>query len=125
MTKARRMLQPVSISRDQSFGFANAFADLHGLQQYSYSQMYFDKQQRRIAFRFGRERMYPGGFKLTKRPHEGVRVRAAGFFTEFGLDVERHAGRYAAERHPSRALGIDEDGDSFVIKLGRRRVVGE
>lgn len=104
--------------RSRVFSFPKALCEAYALSQFSYGTLYFDKSQRRIAFRFTNE-YKSGGFALTKAPGGRLNLVASGFFSKYGLDPEKDAGRYKVRRHRSRALGIDEPDYSFVIKLRR------
>lgn len=115
----------ISITRGKSFGLSQALCQKYGIAQWPYVVLYFDAYRKRIALRFTNDRNQPGCFVLTKAATGATSIRASGFFGRYDIDVERHARRYTVQRHDSRDLGIDEDGDSFVIQLrGRRRLTG-
>ena len=115
----------ISITRSKTFGLSKGFCRKYGIGRWSYAVVYFDAYRERIALRFTDSRSHPGSFALSKAPTGGITIRANGFFGRYDIDVQRHARRYKVQRHNSRALDIDEDGDSFVIQLrGRRRRIG-
>jgi hypothetical protein len=112
----------ISVTRDETFGVSKGFYQKYGIGRWSYVTIYFDADRKRIAFRFTSDRG-AGSFTLKKPTTRMFSIiRAHGFFGKYDINVERHARKYKVQRHPSRALGIDEDDDSFVIQLrGRRR----
>jgi hypothetical protein len=78
--------------------------------------LYYSPKDRVIAFRFTKQRE-PNSYRL--QGSGGIVGR--GFFRHYGIDTERYAGRYTLTRHRSADLGIDHEGDSFVLKLRRAK----
>jgi hypothetical protein len=89
-----------------------------------YAQLFYSRQDRAIVIRIGKRRAGRpvSGFMITSNRRSGSALIAstAGFFQYFDLDPEQYVGHYVPRQVPAREVGIDHDGDVFVIDLDRR-----
>jgi len=103
----------ISITKSYIIGLSAAFREAHHVDQYRFVVPYFDDENQLIALRLTNDEREQGSFSLSRAGHVNARL----FLRHFHLDANKVAGRYTPLRRPSKELGIDEPGDSFVIDL--------
>jgi hypothetical protein len=103
----------ISVTRSFSFGFPPAFFAEHGLDAFDYVEIYFDKQQLAVAFRFLKGPS-DASFKFIKYAEgtkRGGTFVAKSFFTGNDIQPDEVNGKYDVER---TLVGGDE---VYVIQL--------
>jgi hypothetical protein len=115
--------ETISITRSKTFGFSKALCQRYDLVGWSSVVLYYDAYRKRVAFRFTNDRTRHSRFTLKKTTSGSMTIRANGFFSAYNIEVPAHARKHKTSLHASCDLGINEDGDSFVIQLRGRRGV--
>lgn len=88
-----------------------------------YAQLFYSRRGQTIAVGIDRDRPGPAVSRFVVTPHRrsgSATIASAGaFFEHFDLDPEQYVGRYVPRKIPARDIGIDQDGDVFVIDLNQ------
>lgn len=81
------------------------------------ANLYWDEASNEIALTFTKKGD-PGSFPLVFIPNgQAAYIVAAQFFRSHGLDLQKYAASYKFEAKPSHGLGIEENGEVFIINL--------
>lgn len=109
-----------SRSNAASLGLSTTFMACYGADA-RYAQLFYSRQDRVIAIRIGKRRAGRpvSSFMITLNRRSGSAVisSTAGFFQHFDLDPGQYVGRYVPRQVAAREVGIDHDGDVFVLDL--------
>lgn len=86
-----------------------------------YAQLFYSRQDRAIAIRIGKHQSgrMASSFMITSnhRSRSALIFSTGGFFGHFDLDPKQCVGRYVPRKVLARDIGIDQDGDVFVLDL--------
>lgn len=113
-----RSAEFISINETQAFGFSRAFLDAYGITKDHKAVILFDEENGKLALHFKKgEVKYGFSVQINNEKHGGI-VKAKSFFDRKKIDAAKYARRYPDFEVASvRSLGLDGEGEAFVITL--------
>lgn len=113
-----RTKEYISITENRAFGFPRPFIDKQGITNDQKCIILYDDTSNEIALHFSNLNPKFGLAVQIPNDKQGGMVSARTFFNVKGINASKYAGRYEDFRKlPLRSLGLDKDGDAYVIKL--------
>lgn len=108
----------VSITNSQSFGFGSDFLSKNNLLDKKYLELFFDPEEKKIGFKFTKERNDKNAFKLSEAKNtKSKSVVARSFFSTFLRDIDNE--NYENKYEPIKEHN-PEHGDLYVIKIKKK-----
>jgi len=107
----------ISITETKTFGVPRAFLDKHRITSDYKVIVLFDKETNQIALHFIDSDTKIGFAVRPTGERQGAIIAARSFFDIKGIDVKRYAGRYDFETKTLKDLGINKEGEAYVITL--------
>lgn len=120
-TRARTK-EYISITDNKAFGLPRTFLTNQKVSSEHKCVILYDEESRQIALYFTKLNPKFGLSVRVPNDKHGGMVMARSFFDLKGIDVTKYAGRYNDfEKKSLKSLGIDKDGDAYVIKLDEQK----
>jgi hypothetical protein len=121
-----RSAEFISLNESQAFGFSRSFLDKHGITKEHKAVIMYDADENKIAIQFVAENVKHGFAVQINSEKHGAIVKAKSFFDRMNIDAGLYSRRYNDfERVRVKDLGIDQDGEAFVIQLRTDEVNGQ
>lgn len=113
-----RSAEFISVNETKAFGFPRAFLDANGITKDHKAVIMYDDEQKKIALQFVQGDTKFGFSVQIGNDKHGAIVKAKSFFEKKKLDAAKYARRYHDfEKVKVKELGLEGDGDAFVIQL--------
>lgn len=113
----KRFENRITVTRNRAIGFPTQFCKENNIKRYKYAILFYDANQNAIGIKFSNDDSESGKITINHSAYYGGHINANGFFKSHRINTKRFSGRYDYEKKKLRPLGIDEDGDLFVITL--------
>lgn len=121
----KRFEDRITVTRSRSIGLPTQFFTDNKVGDFKYALLYFDKQRNAIGIVFTNEET-PGKIGITRNSKGyGGHILATSFFKANRINTKKFAGRYDYDKKPLRELGIDKDGEMFIIELKEKEEANE
>ena len=113
----KRFEDRITVTRARTVGFPTAFYKENRVQDYQFAVLYYERERNMIGLKFTNSK--EEGAIVINRHNAGYGgyVSATSFFKSNRINTKKFSGRYEYDKKPLRQLGIDEDGDLFMITL--------
>lgn len=112
-----RTREYISITENKVFGLPRPFINKQGITNDHKAVLLYDEEAKKIALCFTTQAVKYGIKVRIPNSTQGGIVAAGSFFDLKGIDVTKYARRYDFDKQPLRELGIDSDGEAYVITL--------
>ena len=107
----------ITITHSRSIGLPKAFFDDNHVEKYSYASLYYDKNKNAVGIVFTNDEV-PGKIKITRNNKGyGGQIPAISFFKANRINTKKYAGRYDYEKRNLRDVGLEKDGQMYIIML--------
>lgn len=108
----------ISITETKTFGLSRAFLDKHQITKDHKVVILYDADSNEVALCFTRsDAPYAFAVRIANEKH-GATIVAKSFFELKNIDAKKYAGRYSDfKRVTLRSLGIDKQGEAYLIEL--------
>lgn len=114
----KRFEDRITVTRSRSIGLPTQFFLDNKIKDFKYATLFFDKERSAIGIVFANDESTPGKITITRNNQGyGGHILATSFFKANRINTKRFAGRYDYEKKPVRELGLDADGEMFIIEL--------
>ena len=108
----------ISVTEKQAFGMSRAFLDKYGITSDHKAVILYDEDEKKVALHFSTNDPKFGFSVRISNPKHGAIVVAKSFFERKHINASTYAGRYGDyEVVNLREIGMDKDGDAYVIAL--------
>lgn len=108
-----RMVNRITVTASNSFGFPRKFYQDNNIQNYKYVILYYDENNMVIGFQFTNNEEETHKFTLIKsKQGYGASVVATSFFKAYNLDPKQYRGKYEW-----KTTEIERIGKVYVIDL--------
>jgi hypothetical protein len=122
----KRFEDRITVTRSRSIGLPKQFFDDNKIDSYKYATLYYDKEKQAIGIVFVNDESTPGKIAITRNNQGyGGHVLATSFFKANRINTKKYAGRYDYEKKSLRELGIEADGEMYIIKLIEKEAANE
>lgn len=112
-----RMVNKISVTASNSFGFPRKFYQDNNIQDFKYVVLYYDENNKVVGFQFTNNEEESHKFTLIKsKQGYGASVVATSFFRAYNLDSKQYRGKYVWEKKKVEGIG-----EVYVIKLNERQ----
>lgn len=111
----------ITVTGTRAFGFPTKFYKEHGLANFKYVTLFFDKVKLAVAFRFHSDENEPHKYSLLKsKEGYGANAMAMSFFKLNGIEAKKYRGHYpyTIQNHPTL-------GDLYFIALKEHPVTNQ
>lgn len=108
----KREEDKITVTSTRAFGFPTKFYREHGLENYKYVTLFFDRERLAVAFRFHSDENEPHKYSLLKSKGYGANAMAMSFFKHNNIEAKMYRGRYSYTKQVDPVLG-----DLYVIEL--------
>ncbi len=121
-----RTKEYISITENKAFGLPRAFIGKQNITSQHKAILLYDRENQKIALHFTlADAKYGLKVRIPNDTQGGVIV-ANSFFDIKNIDTSKYSGRYDNfEKVPLRILGINSEGDAYVIQLKEKEFTKE
>lgn len=122
----KRFEDRITVTRSRSIGLPTQFFEDNKIKDFKYATLFYDKTRMAIGIQFTNDEDMPGKITITRNNQGyGGHLLATSFFKANRINVKKFAGRYDYEKKTLRELGIEKDGEMFIIELTEKEVANE
>ena len=122
----KRFEDRITVTRSRSIGLPTQFFEDNKIKDFKYATLFYDKTRMAIGIQFTNDEGMPGKITITRNNQGyGGHLLATSFFKANRINVKKFAGRYDYEKKTLRELGIEKDGEMFIIELTEKEVANE
>jgi hypothetical protein len=119
----KRFEERITVTRARHIGFPTQFYKDNGLENYNYAVLFYDKSRNDVGIRFAVDRE-EGAIAIARHSKGyGGYISATSFFKANRINTKKYAGRYEYKKIPYQQIGLDGEGDLFVIALKEKEEV--
>lgn len=113
----KRFEERITITRTRHIGFPTQFYKDNDIENYNFAVLYYDKEKGVIGIKFTVDRE-EGAISIARHNKGyGGYVSATSFFKSNRINTKRYAGRYEYKKMPLSQLGMNEEGNLYIIEL--------
>lgn len=113
----KRFEDRISVTRNRAIGLPTQFYRQNNIKGFKYGVLFYDGSRNAIGIKFTNEENEAGKISINHSNDYGGHILANSFFKANRINTKRFSGRYDYKKKKLRDLGIEEDGDIFVIQL--------
>jgi hypothetical protein len=122
----KRFEDRITVTRSRSIGLPTQFFEDNKIKNYKYATLFYDKGRMAIGIQFTNDDNMPGKISITRNNQGyGGHILATSFFKANRINVKKFAGRYDYETKTLRELGMEKDGEMFIIELTEKENANE
>lgn len=118
----KRFEERITITKNNVIGLPTQFYNDNNVSTYKYVVLFYDGGNKAVGVTFTNDVNAQGKISITKNNQGyGGHIVATSFFKANKIDTKRFSGRYEYDKQPLRSLGLDRDGEMYIVKLVEKR----
>lgn len=122
----KRFEDRITVTRNRALGLPTQFFIDNNIADYKYAVLFFDKETMSVGIMFTNDEDVPGKIAITRNNQGyGGHILATSFFKANRINTKKFSGRYDYEKKALRSVGLDKDGEMFIIQLKEKENADE
>ena len=114
----KRFEDRITVTRSRAIGLPTQFFTDNKIGSYKFAVLFYDKGSMSVGISFTNDEEALGKIAITKNNQGyGGHILATSFFKANRINVKKFSGRYDYEKKQLRELGLEKDGEMFIIQL--------
>lgn len=114
----KRFEDRITVTRSRAIGLPTQFFTDNKIGDYKFAVLFYDKGSMAVGISFTNDADTEGKIAISRNNQGyGGHILATSFFKANRINVKKFSGRYDYEKKPLRDLGMDKDGEMFIIQL--------
>jgi len=122
----KRFEDRITVTRSRSIGLPTQFFADNKIGDFKYAVLFYDKSSSAVGIYFTNDESTKGKITITRNNQGyGGHILATSFFKANRINVKKFSGRYDYQKKALKELGIDRDGEMYIIELKEKEDASE